>query len=434
MMTGPSPRLAADHTVHVADLTAGIVLTHVVTDDERAAGSLDASFDLAGFHRSDDLTLATGEPIEVDWATPQPPGWTGPDGWLDAYPAGAVLAIEVTPDSVVHITELGAVPATDGVLDERLRVVYDRAVDEPWLPVSGEELVLALVLEDPASFREPGAPLSALVAATGLDRRGNEVAHDDTVWHNVVRLRRLWRVMRTMGDVCAGALKVLHTLDVADQLAGIDMSVFPEIDGPADTATLRALLGDLRDDEVLVTLEDELFADDDLGSRNRAAIFTGALLAAAHRPRDRAIAGLLAALHAERSLEPLVAEQHLHLAHHADPDSVLVTDRLAWYASDRGDAPRATRLWRRLEAPAAVNQDLAAVERFASPSRPRPGRNDACWCGSGRKYKAVPPRLDRPTTAPRAGRMAVPQSGRLPRTPGPRGPRRRAARRLRPRR
>lgn len=383
---GPLAWVAGDRTVHVGDLTAGIVLTHRLTRDEREAGSLDASFDLAGVRRIEDLCLPTGEPIRATWAFGRLQ-WSGPAGWLDGYTADSLLAVEVTPDAVAHITELAVDLAVDDVLVKRLRAAYDGEVEEPWLPVSAEDLVLAMLFEDPTSFRDPRPPLSDLSDAAGLERRLDEVAHDDTVWHNEVRSRRTWRVMDAMGHDRDRCRKVLKALDIADLLSGIDMSAVPDIDGPADATMLKDLLADLRDEHLLVSVADELFDSDDPAALSRGGTFTEALLAAASRPRDQAVARLLAALHAERTLEPLVAEQHLHLAHQADAGFGLVIDRLAWYASDRGDATKAARLWRELEPSAAISQDLREVEQFSSSPHRGLGRNDPCWCGSNRKYK-----------------------------------------------
>jgi tetratricopeptide (TPR) repeat protein len=59
---------------------------------------------------------------------------------------------------------------------------------------------------------------------------------------------------------------------------------------------------------------------------------------------------------------------------------------LARYASDRGDATRGLALLRRAGAPA--DDDLARLlEHFQPTPRPGMGRNQRCWCGSGRKYK-----------------------------------------------
>ncbi|MGH9010767.1 MAG: SEC-C domain-containing protein, partial [Acidimicrobiia bacterium] len=98
-------------------------------------------------------------------------------------------------------------------------------------------------------------------------------------------------------------------------------------------------------------------------------------------------ARFLASVEAERAGDLDRAEGHLRAGSEADSDFGLLVDRLAWYASDRGDAARAVALWRRLPSSAGRNQVLADVAPFATPAGERQGRNQPCWCGSGRKYK-----------------------------------------------
>ena len=59
---------------------------------------------------------------------------------------------------------------------------------------------------------------------------------------------------------------------------------------------------------------------------------------------------------------------------------------LARMASDRGDAARGLSLLRRSD---AGDDDVlvALLQRFVPRDRSDIGRNDPCWCGSGRKYK-----------------------------------------------
>jgi hypothetical protein len=66
---------------------------------------------------------------------------------------------------------------------------------------------------------------------------------------------------------------------------------------------------------------------------------------------------------------------------------VPAVDRLAWYVGDRGDAARATRLWRTCPRSATIGQDLETIEAVPRPALSGLGRNDPCWCGSGRKHK-----------------------------------------------
>jgi hypothetical protein len=77
-------------------------------------------------------------------------------------------------------------------------------------------------------------------------------------------------------------------------------------------------------------------------------------------------------------------------------------DRAAWYASDRGDARTAAQLWRSLDA--EDTRDLDVVEPFEDTPTRLLGRNQPCWCGSGRKYKNC--HLNRPALPPLPDRVA----------------------------
>jgi hypothetical protein len=76
---------------------------------------------------------------------------------------------------------------------------------------------------------------------------------------------------------------------------------------------------------------------------------------------------------------------HYNAALDADAEFGSLLDRAAWYASDRGDALRAVTLWRMLESP--DERDVGAVEDALRVAPAKRGRNEPCWCGSGRKQK-----------------------------------------------
>ena len=80
------------------------------------------------------------------------------------------------------------------------------------------------------------------------------------------------------------------------------------------------------------------------------------------------------------------AERELLAAESMDPDWPLPLFDLARFASDRGDVERGLALLRR----AGAAPDHPLVE-LLEPHRAEPrrdlGRNEPCWCGSGRKYK-----------------------------------------------
>ena len=80
------------------------------------------------------------------------------------------------------------------------------------------------------------------------------------------------------------------------------------------------------------------------------------------------------------------AERELLAAESMDVDWPLPLFDLARIASDRGDVERGLALLRR--AGAGPDHPLATLlEPYRAEPRPDIGRNEPCWCGSGRKYK-----------------------------------------------
>ena len=80
------------------------------------------------------------------------------------------------------------------------------------------------------------------------------------------------------------------------------------------------------------------------------------------------------------------AERELLAAESMDPDWPLPLFDLARIASDRGDVERGLALLRR--AGAGPDHPLVELlERHRAEPRRDLGRNEPCWCGSGRKYK-----------------------------------------------
>jgi hypothetical protein len=372
---GPLVWLTGDRTAHAATLRDGIVLTHVLSESEQAIGALAVSFDLAGFGGIEEPSIG-GEPVEPVSAEPGHLAWWGPDGWLDRFKAGTVLAVRVGPDGAINLQPLPETPAADPELVAAVRQVYDERVAEPQLPVSGEDLVFGLLATDRARFDTARAPLSLLCEAAGLDRRASSVAHDPEIWSNQQFLRRAGRVTAEAGGDEDLAERVLTVLDVADRLAA-----GAEVDGDQ----VRHALADLEDLEVLGLVTDELFDPHDPAGETDA--LATHLVAVARRPTHRATARLIAAHAAETAGDWAAAEQHLELAVKADPRNVLATDRLGWYVGDRGDTARSARLWRSCPRSATIGQDLETLDALPRPAPSALGRNDPCWCGSGRKHK-----------------------------------------------
>jgi len=156
------------------------------------------------------------------------------------------------------------------------------------------------------------------------------------------------------------------------------MDVLDRFDeGADDPITLRRVLVHLREPSVLeVALDDMLGLDEDPERLEATAAFSERMLGVARRPPEVCVARLLAAVVAERRGDPLEGEAHLHLAAEADAGWGPAIDRLAWYASDRGDAAEAVRLLRLLGADPDEDEDLRTVEPFSgtlTPAAARPG-------------------------------------------------------------
>ena len=384
---GPLAWLAGDRTFHVGDLTSRIVLTHRLNEVERSVGSINAAFDLGGFRRREALHLANGELIDVFAPDAGSLVWFNAQGWLERFEPGDLVAVRVSDDGVVELGVVDEDLKPDPALVERLRAVYDEEVEEVWLPVPAEDLVLGLQFEDAGSFAEPRLPLSELAAAAGLEVRGTEAAHEESVWYHRSHGQRTWRVLHEIGDDRSLSEWILGILVLADIAAGADPAMVAEVSGHGEPLAARQVLEFLVDDEVLRVVANELFDGPDPDGAERARPFVDLLVAAADRPEDTGVARLLAALQAERVGELVTAEAHLEVGIAADPSSGLLVDRLAWYASDRGDAARAARLWRSLPRRGSIDAQLATLEPMLARTEARSGRNDPCWCGSGRKYK-----------------------------------------------
>ncbi len=372
---GPLALMAPDVVVEPASLTAGIVLTHRVHEFEHSVGSIPAGVDLAGFTRCP-VPLHTSEGDEV-WPFSAAPAdlhraWKVRDGWLDRYAPGTLLAVQIDGD-VVSFEVVDDEPVMEPDLVSALRAVYDREVDEPGLPVSAEDLVYGMLVDDPKVFSVPRLPLGEIIEAAGLELNGGWTAHEQAVWDHHETARRRHRVIDRLDefDIVKEALSVLEAFDT----------------GADDPDTLKAVLKKLRDPELVACVADEMLGFVDAEGMAEDTLAFAHRLVDVARPTESGPAHWLAAVAFERLGEVSRAEEELELAVRTDPVFLPAIDRLAWYRSDRGNAVEAVRLWRRLGVGLEDNIDLRIVESYARPKVVKLGRNEQCWCGSGRKFK-----------------------------------------------
>ena len=399
--------LAGDRLVLPKTLTEGAVLTHRLNDSEVELEVLSCvGTDLGAFAWRDDLSWGTADDngVEVFSLDAGHVGWHGPEDWLRDFNAGDLLAVRVDNDGAVHIERLDADPAPDRELIERLRRVYDDDIAEAGLPSLCTDLAFALLADDPTTFGRPRPPLRELLEEAGLELRGGFVADDEELWRAQAHLQRVGRVHDAYEDEPELAREILAILDVADHEDATVDELTETLDSLEDPAVCWGVLDELVDPDV---------ADPDRIAA--ASAFGQRLVGAARQPTDRMLAHFVSAVVAERTGDVLAAEAHLHVALEADPEWGPVIDRAAWYASDRGDASRAVSLWRTLEAP--DREELRIVEACARRVGPKRGRNDPCWCGSGRKLKMCPRGRGRADPAPRPRLVAGHEGRRQPHAP-----------------
>ncbi len=392
LVDGPLYWLPGDRTVVVPDLLAGKVFTHRFNEVEAELGLLSVAFDLGALARIDTVRLSDGTELDQFSVEQHHRGWRGPDGWLDRFEAGDLLGFAVSlendgtdgelVEATVTITVVPDETAPAREVVEHVRAAYDELVAEPGLPVHGGELAWWLLFHHPTLFDTAQPPLSELCAAAGLDERAGRVAHAEEVWRRDLALQRFRAVFDAVPEA--------HWRDILGRAVDV-------LDDPDATAEqVRSVLDECAEPEALDVLADVLFAhwldESDEFERGQADA-PGRLFelveraaAAARRPRETAVAQYLACVLHERCGAPETAEVHLQRAGKAQPQLGPVVERLGWYCFDRGDARGAMRWWRTLT---DIPDAARTIEPFLTPSNHshKLGRNDPCWCGSGRKFK-----------------------------------------------
>ena len=407
LVAGPLEWLPGDRTVVIADLVAGATFTHRFNDAEADLGTLSAGFDLAALSRCDTLTVTTPTTtVEVEVFSVEAGhwGWAGPEGWLAEFEPGDLLVVTAELDpadaaaATVRLERATQEPEVPVSVVEAVRAAYEELMAEPGLPVAGDELWWLLLFTHPELFTRPQAPLGELCEAAGLEVRVGHVAHDESVWRRALWLRRMSRITDEVPE--------LRWQRILGEAVGV-------LDDPDATVTVvRDALDSVAAPEALDVLADVLI-DHYLDPADRYELATadapGQLfelvdraLAVARRPTERASAHYLAAVLAERSAQPAEAWEHLLAANEALPRLGPVVERCGWYCCDRGDAAGAMRWWDTLNQPHPTAASIAAFTGTGQPSRR--GRNEACWCGSGRKTKHCHRnQLPQPALADRVG-------------------------------
>ncbi len=381
----------ADETYgHVPTLAEGLVLTHELSELELELGMLDPGVDLGLWDRLADegVTLAAGGVMRAEYAIrgTEMPGdsgvaLAGPDGWLDGWVAGDVIALrylggqavlepaDYPDDYEAHADELAALSAaTHRAVEE------DIQFGDPTYPgASAAEIVMRLRQLEPHALRRSLPPLSGLVEALGFESYRGYVGPPGTPWEGSPEL-----------------LDEHQTLAWRAWRASLALARDEESPGDEELVVLARRLTGLVFD----------YAAQDMGEPE-AQWLAETMLRAVEAPLSAVPLLLLACAAEDRGdgpawlslIERVVA---------ADPQAAEALATLADLRSVSGDAREAKRLY----ALAGVDpraDEFRMLRTFLEPPAGGPGRNKPCPCGSGKKYKVC---HGRTTTHPLPNRAA----------------------------
>ena len=375
---------------HLPTLLAGRVFTHRVSAAEVESDVVVVSpdFEPLSILCEDDTyrQLAGGGDLVEAWSDTDPelfeargitPGDAGQTAWL--LPPGTLAGLGLAGGDLVAfgagpagwlVSRVAEADVASAPSDLAARMLALMAAEQT--PAEIAEIIWQACADDPALFTTPLPPLGGLLESLGLAVEGDWVApggFDFDQWHVTGAVSRV------------GAI---YALDEDQSLAVVGASALLMAgDEEASDDDVRATLAWLADPDVAEAVLFECLDDD----REYAELLAESARAYERRaPHDARQA--LRWLHAkalERMGAVAEAEEALDAAESLDPAWQPTLFDLARYASDRGDAERGLSL---LDRAGADPKDglVALLERFR-PQGTAPGRNDPCWCGSGRKSK-----------------------------------------------
>lgn len=411
----PAAELPDGRWVWLPALLAGRVFTHRLTTDEATHDLLNITPDLDPItelcHHDGYLHLADGPPATI--VLPDfdevlleqrgiPVELVDESGALLLEP-GTLAALGVAAGDLVGLRltaggiALQAVTAIeDTALGERLLALLD--ADEP---THFAGAVWAACAGDPALFSTPLAPLSEIADGHGLARHAEWLApagFDFDRWEfesQCVRLAARYRLEADDAFVLATLVEVHGQMARVLDMAGDDDVA---LDGPVDDEPLEddepadgnyaEILGELGAALANPLLAEALMEETTRDGRyGAAALGMFAETLEPKVPRSARVATRwLQAMACERLGDIAGSERELLAAESLDPDWPLPLFDLARIASERGDAEAALGLLHR----AGADSDHPLVhllEQHRAQPRNDIGRNEPCWCGSGRKYK-----------------------------------------------
>lgn len=299
---------------------------------------------------------------------------------------GDLIGVRVTAQRLV-IEKVDAVaPSNAGALMA--------GVLEPNDPRELESVMWAVCSQDPTLFTTPAAPLSEIIDEQGLARDEHLVASagfDFVAWNFESECRELADDYDLATDDAVAVASLLQTHRVIQQMIeqpDIDDELLSDDETPEISEEVAGAYVEfgakLADPVVAEALFEQATAT---GRSGAAAVGVLAETIRRHIPRSaKSNCWWLQAAVLERLGDVTEAERELLAIESSDPNCELALYDLARFASDRGDAERGLSLLRRAGAEPDDHM-VQLFQRYVATPRSDIGRNEPCWCGSGRKYK-----------------------------------------------
>lgn len=362
-----------------ATLAERLVPTHRLSEAEVAADSLELDADLSvlGMLAGVDGGLHTpdGAPLRLSHRRERGAGRAGdsrraarlegPSGWLQELAAGGVVAARPAGGflSIVALDEDDLAPPPADLVGGFARLL-DLANEKDGSPVPAWELQVLAAVDLDTWFCVPRPPFGELAVAAGFELDGELVGPPGC-----------WEEHKKLGDTVAAIVR--HGLAEGDVSLLLDaIKAFETWRSDASSRPPAALVERLRHrwpvaDPAVQELRRRGAEADELTA---FAAALGGVVGDWAAARAAALCG-----------DTAEAERLAHKALADDPTFGPAVSEVAWYAADRGRARDAVNL---LQSVRHHNDaELGALRHFAAGSAPAVGRNAACPCGSGRKYK-----------------------------------------------
>ncbi|MEV6769152.1 SEC-C domain-containing protein [Nocardia sp. NPDC051030] len=373
-------------SIALDELIEGRVLTHRLSATEIASGAIAVGTDLGAMLFTDAETIEGLGGARAGFADPEAEivDSLGLDNDIDEvlimepsalaeFPPGTLIGVEI----VAGAPRLRVVGETVVVPDLAAGLTAHVPADSA---LEVDELVWGLMFADPALFTAAAPPVSELLSAAGFTVRGIHVARAGFDW-DAFDAETAMHLITERYELDGEQARAVWTFGLLVRVLG---NMPPGRREDFLSESNPTVLSALAKPEAATAAFEEASADPDFDA-------TAALAAAKYLLRNNpraltAAAHWLAGKAAEQADLLSDAERHLEDATTADPLWEPATMDLARYAIDRGDLSRAISLLDRTEE-GPLTQAYALIRAAMPDEHPDLGRNDRCWCGSGRKYK-----------------------------------------------